>query len=126
MTILAPSRAARRAIARPMPRLAPEMKRVLPARLAMAGSGLAEFRRAPADERGDALGEVGRRGTAREGFELGLELRFERRRAGRIEQALALGVGELRAAGETRRHRIAAHRHALSRRCTVNEAEAQP
>jgi hypothetical protein len=32
MTMLAPSRAARRPMARPMPRLAPEMKRVLPLR----------------------------------------------------------------------------------------------
>src|SRR5690349_22172734 len=39
-TMLAPSRAARRALARPMPREAPVMKRVLPAsELSMAVSG---------------------------------------------------------------------------------------
>src|SRR3972149_4580430 len=38
MTTLAPSRAARSAIASPIPRLAPVMNRVLPVRLAMAGT----------------------------------------------------------------------------------------
>src|SRR6266851_5540247 len=38
MTTLAPSRAARNAIARPMPRLAPEMNNVLPERLGIVAS----------------------------------------------------------------------------------------
>src|SRR5690606_38710179 len=63
MATLAPSRAARSAIARPMPREAPVMKRVLPARVAMVGAHPQWERPGPrpADDRtGGAPGRVPR------------------------------------------------------------------
>src|SRR5580693_6743748 len=49
MATLAPSRAARRAIARPMPRLAPVTNKVLPARLMASSSGALSGRAVPID-----------------------------------------------------------------------------
>src|ERR1700732_2116854 len=114
MTMLAPSRAARSAIARPMPRLAPVMKRVFPARVPVAmgcpfeawcaaargctrlgeaslaavfcSSGVLRGRAHHADA---ALGEIACAGVAEAGFP-GDELAVGR---GRPLEALAL-VGE--------------------------------
>src|SRR5690554_4177096 len=79
ITILAPSRAARSAIARPMPRDPPVMKTVLPFRVVIARFLLAgEAWRALLGEGGDALGEVARGRAVGELARLGGELRLER------------------------------------------------
>src|SRR5439155_13204955 len=77
MATLAPSRAARSAIARPMPREPPVMNRVLPASGIM-GLFVAELRRSLREEGGDALDEIGGAGTGREARRLRVELLGQR------------------------------------------------
>src|SRR5665213_3644700 len=63
-TMLAPSLAARSAMARPMPRLAPVMNRVLPDRL--TSDHLSEIGGALLDEGGEGLASFGRTQLRRE------------------------------------------------------------
>src|SRR5258705_12108780 len=72
MTMLAPSAAARSAMARPMPRLAPGMNRVLPASVAILRLPALEIGLAPFEEGAGPFGEILPRGAG--GGTLGLGL----------------------------------------------------
>src|SRR5690242_13376961 len=92
MTMLAPSRAARSAMARPMPREPPLMKRVFPLRSAMALLlSRAEARRPLRNESGHCFGKVAGCRAVCEGLGFSLKLHGERCVKRVIEELLRPG-----------------------------------
>src|SRR5882762_4052480 len=98
--MLAPSAAARSAMARPMPRLAPVMNRVFPASVAIVRLPALEVGLAPFEEGAGALGEILRRGASGEALGLGLHLLFQAAGQRAVDQPLGHAIGEGRPGGQ--------------------------
>src|SRR5437867_178821 len=123
--MLAPSAAARSAMARPMPRLAPVMNRVLPASVAMLWLPALEVGLAPLEEGAGAFGEVLRRGAGGEALGLGLQLLLQAAGQCAVDQALGHAIGEGRPGGEAERELACSAVELGHRHDAVDDAESE-
>src|SRR5690606_25132043 len=128
ITTLAPSAAARLPMARPIPRLAPVINSVFPARSAIASlllhmSVALEDRPALFLEGGDALGPVIRRGANRKILRFERQMLFQRMLQRPVQQLLGAADGDRRAVCQPLRELRCLRFEIIRRDDKIDEAE---